>query len=238
MAYKGNNPISLQGSCWATWLRGLFLTAGSKLSRVSIHEGMKIEQPKRRRWFGFNQKKADSNRRNHFVLKQMAMCGCAIFNLLRDAQMYSEYPLAIKRGKAILMDIFNPQILHVLNIYLCLPLKWPSFIGKYSIHGAYPGDVGSTAGHSRQLGPGHRVSASCGTPNVPGAGRHGGGCHSLGWWGFLQGPWKTWDNMGYKSIADMDHGKLLVSRQWIRWVQGRPPSVIIISFLFDKGHKL
>ena len=29
------------------------------------------------------------------------------------------------------------QMLHVWNIYLHLPQKWPSFVGKYTIHGAH-----------------------------------------------------------------------------------------------------
>ena len=114
-----------------------FWRRGPSLAGYLSMREWKLSNPSVEGGLGSTKRKADSNRRNHFVLKQMAMCGCAIFNMLRDAQMYSEYPLAIKRGKGKLMEIFNPQMLHVLNIYLWLPLKWPGFLGKYSIHGAY-----------------------------------------------------------------------------------------------------
>ena len=34
-------------------------------------------------------------------------------------------------------DITHTHMLHVWNIYQHLPHKWPSFVGKYTIHGAY-----------------------------------------------------------------------------------------------------
>ena len=33
--------------------------------------------------------------------------------------------------------LFYPIVLHVRNIYQHLPHKSPSFVGKYTIHGAY-----------------------------------------------------------------------------------------------------
>ena len=38
-----------------------------------------------------------------------------------------------------LHDFWISQMLHVWNIYLDLPIKWHSFVGTYSIHGAFYG---------------------------------------------------------------------------------------------------
>ena len=43
-------------------------------------------------------------------------------------------------------------MLHVWNIYQHLPHKWPSFVGNYTIHGAY-GHCNSMASHTITMAP-------------------------------------------------------------------------------------
>ena len=148
-------------------MRGLFLTR-SKLSHESIHQEMKIEQPKSRRWFGFNQKEG------RFQQKKSVWPGmCHVQNF--QTQMYTQYAPGNQRWGG------NPWKSSILESVSMGKSLVDFFFGNDSQR-LHP------AGHSRQLGPGHGVSASCSTPNVPGEGHHGGGCNSLWIW-FILNRW-------------------------------------------------
>ena len=96
-------------------------------------------------------------------------------------------------------DITHTHMLHVWNNYEHLPHKWPSFVGKYTIHGAY----GMGYGH-----PSNPCNAGIETP--------------MGWWPCpttieQPWPWHMWKSM------ELPCGKWITNKQLSYWY-----SVIVI----------